>query len=409
MQSKRNGKARHPGIALRHSRSCAEWTGGECSCKPAYQAAVWSARDGKLIRKTFPTLSEAKAWRSESQVGIRRGTMRAPSRRTLRQAAEAWLQGAKDGTIRNREGRPYKPGVVRGYEAALRLRVLDDLGGARMSEIGRADLQDLADRLASKGVSASTIHNTIMPLRAIFRRALSRGELTINPTTGLELPSASGRRDRAASPQEAAELLAALPQDLRDLYATACYGGLRRGELRGLHEEDVDLAQGVIHVRRGYDDYEGEIEPKSRKGEREVPVPAILRDLLAERRQRTGRSGSDLVFGRTAREPFTPSHVRRQVAEAWAVANDERAADGRKLLEPIGLHELRHTFVSIMFEAGVPLERIGDYVGHSSTYMTDRYRHLLDGHRAEAAAMLDAYLERANSAARLAQVAQGTV
>ena len=49
-------------------------------------------------------------------------------------------------------------------------------------------------------------------------------------------------------------------------------------------------------------------------------------------------------------------------------------------LEPIGLHECRHTFVSLMFDAGLSLERIGDYVGHLSAYMTDCYRHLLDGH-----------------------------
>jgi integrase len=67
-------------------------------------------------------------------------------------------------------------------------------------------------------------------------------------------------------------------------------------------------------------------------------------------------------------------------------------------VEPIGLHECRHTFVSLMFDAGLTLERIGDYVGHSSTYMTDRYRHLLDGHEAEAASVLDAYLERRTGA-----------
>ncbi len=54
-------------------------------------------------------------------------------------------------------------------------------------------------------------------------------------------------------------------------------------------------------------------------------------------------------------------------------------------LEPIGLHELRHSYVSLMHGAGLSLEPIGDYVGHSSAYMTDAYRHLLEGHEAEAA------------------------
>lgn len=53
------------------------------------------------------------------------------------------------------------------------------------------------------------------------------------------------------------------------------------------------------------------------------------------------------------------------------------------MLEPVGL---------LMHDSGFSLERIGDYVGHSSAYMTDRYRHLLDGHEAEAAERFEAYL-----------------
>jgi integrase len=97
--------------------------------------------------------------------------------------------------------------------------------------------------------------------------------------------------------------------------------------------------------------------------------------------------------------PFKPNSVRRAAAKAWAAANKkreeenkgkERPKDKLVLLNPIGLHECRHTFVSLLHDAGLSLERIGDYVGHSSTYMTDRYRHLLEGHEAEAARMLDA-------------------
>jgi hypothetical protein len=50
------------------------------------------------------------------------------------------------------------------------------------------------------------------------------------------------------------------------------------------------------------------------------------------------------------------------------------------------------------------LERIGDYVGHSSAYMTDRYRHLLEGHEDETRRLVDAYLARADTAARVEQL-----
>jgi hypothetical protein len=51
-----------------------------------------------------------------------------------------------------------------------------------------------------------------------------------------------------------------------------------------------------------------------------------------------------------------------------------------------------------MHDDGVSLERIGDYVGHCSAYMTDAYRHLIEGHEAEAAERFEDYLERATGA-----------
>src|ERR1019366_1464867 len=159
------------------------------------------------IRKTFETLASARAWRHDALVALRKGTMKAPTRITLRQAADAWLDGARDGSIRNRSGDEYKPSAIRGYEQALRLRVLPDLGARRLSELGHNDFQDLADRLCSKGVDPSTVRNTLMPVRAIFRRAVARGDVAINPTPGLELPAVRGARERFATPKEAGALI----------------------------------------------------------------------------------------------------------------------------------------------------------------------------------------------------------
>jgi integrase len=284
------------GIRLRHGRLCPSQSGGACRCRPTYQANVWSASEGKRIFKTFPTLAEAKAWRAEAQVALRKGTMRAGSSGSLRDAAEAWLEGVKSGAIRNRSGHRYKPSAIRGYEAALLARALPGLGGLRLIEVRRVDLQDFADRLCADGLDPSTVRNTLMPLRAIFRRAVARGDVAVNPTSGLELPAMEGARDRIASPAEAAALLAALPERDRAIWATAIYAGLRRGELLGLRWEDVDLAAGVIHVERSWDAKEGVVGPKSRAGRRTVPIPAALRDYLVEHKLRLGRHVG-LVFG----------------------------------------------------------------------------------------------------------------
>ena len=169
------------------------------------------------------------------------------------------------------------------------------------------------------------------------------------------------------------------------------------GELRALRWRDVDLAANVIAVERSWDPKEGEVAPKSRKSTRRVPVAGVLRKILLEHKMRTGRNGDDFVFGSKCDHPFTSTLVNKRARRAWDAENVKRKERRLPLLVPIGLHELRHGYVSIMHDAGLSLERIGDYVGHSSAYMTDRYRHLLDGHEAEAAARLDEYLVRAGN------------
>jgi integrase len=372
------------GIRLRHGRLCPSRSGGGCGCRPTYQANVWSAREGKRLFKTFASLAEAKAWRSEAQVALRNGTMRAGASATLREGAEAWLEGVRSGAIRNRSGHAYKPSAVRGYEAALVMRVLPELGGLRLSEVRRVDLQDFADRLCADGLDPSTVRNTLMPLRAIFRRSVARGDVAVNPTSGLELPAMEGVRDRIASPTEAASLLAALPERDRAIWATAMYAGLRRGELLGLRWDDVDLRAGVIHVERSWDAKEGVVGPKSRAGRRTVPIPAALREYLVEHKLRLGRHVG-LVFGTSYARPFTPSNVRKRANAAWARAG----------LERIGLHECRHTFASFMIAADVNAKALSAYMGHSSVTITlDRYGHLMPGNESEAADRLDAYLAR---------------
>jgi integrase len=386
------------GIRLRHRGTCAIGATGRCNCSPSYEASVFSARDGKKLRRTFSSLAAARDWRAETATAVRRGAMRAPTRTTLRSAAATWLAGAEDGTIRSRSGSPFKPSTLRLYAQVLRQHVLPELGGARLSEVRAPDIQDVVDRLVADGVDPATVRNAINPLRGIFRRAVARGEVAVNPTRGLELPAPRGVRDRIASPAEAAELIGALPPRDRGLWATAMYAGLRRGELLALRWEDIDLAVGVIRVRRSYDPKAGVyLEPKTRAGRRNVPIASVLRSLLIEHRLATGRSDG-LVFGATADKPFTPSNATRRAATAWARANKALRKQEQEPLQPISLHECRHTFASLMIAANVNAKALSTYMGHASVTITyDRYGHLMPGNENEAAALLDDYLARATA------------
>ena len=382
---------RFPGVEVRHARSCPAKGWERCSCKPNYRGIVYSKADKRRIQSPgFSTPQAAARWRQDAQVDLRRGVRRAVAPVTVRQFAVQWLEGAKAGTIRNRSGRPYKPSALRSYEQALEQHLLPDLGGIKLGELDRNDVQDLADRLHSSGMSASTVRNAIVPLRAICRRAVARRTIQTNPTTGLELPVVEGRRDRYASPEEAAVLIATVPERDRPLWATAMYAGLRRGELRALRWEDVDLASGVIRVRRSWDRVAGEIE----------------HEVVGRAAQGADRRPScAAAWSRTGSTPAAHparSCSRRTVARHSTRAPSARAPErrgGRKDSLAITLHECRHTFASLMIAAGVNAKALQTFMGHSSiTETLDRYGHLMPGSEEEAAGMLDAFLDRARAA-----------
>jgi integrase len=368
------------GIIVRHSRSCKTKASG-CKCGPSYRAWVYDRRSGQKVARTFRNLSEAKSWRADATTQLGKGTMSAPTKTTVREAGLALIEGMRSGAVRTKSGVLYKPSVIRGYEADLEDRINPELGAYRLSELTGREVQRFADALLAEGLSESRIRNVLMPLRVIYRR--HRRDVPVNPTKELELPAVRGGRDRIASPEEAAKLIEAVGEPDRALWACAMYAGLRSGELQALTWENVDLPTGVIHVERSYDPKEHcYVETKNRQLRR-VPIAGVLRDYLIAHKLRSGRS-EGLCFPGSRSETFTPSNVRRRAHTAWSHA----------MLEPIALHECRHTFASLMIAAGVNAKALSSYMGHSSITVTlDRYGHLMPGNEDEAAALLDTYLE----------------
>lgn len=388
-----------PGIRIRHHPKCPSRTGSKCArpCKPTYEA--WVSHRGTKRRKSFRgkgALEDAKAWRRELEVRKDKGGLRPQTNETLEGAALAWLDKCEAGEILSRYRRPYAPSALRGYRSDLRRYVLPDLGGYKLTDLSADDFQALVDRLVGMGLSGSKVRNVLVPCQSLYRRY--RRQVPHDPTKDLDLPEPSGSRERAATPREAVSLLAPLGDDLA-LWATAFYAGLRRGELRALRVSDVRGFDGKgvasLSVEHGWDDEKGRREPKSKASVREVPVPETLRVILAAHVARTNRKGDDLLFGRAARLPFTPSDIRKRAAKAWAVVSVGAFLRGESLrpeLVPIGLHECRHSYASMLDAAGVSRDRANRYLGHADGSVSARYRHQLDGQLDEDARTLDAYL-----------------
>lgn len=114
-------------------------------------------------------------------------------------------------------------------------------------------------------------------------------------------------------------------------------------------------------------------------------MAGALRGVLLEHRLLSGRPASDaLVVASNRGTPVETKTITRRARRAWCAYPH---------LTPIGLHEARHVYASLMIAAGVGFKELSTYMGHSSITVTiDRYGHLLPGSCGADAARLDALL-----------------
>ena len=352
-----------------------------------YRARVFDKASQKQLRSAWTrSLAEARAWRVDALAQLQAGTLSGDRGLTVREAAAVFLAGIEDGAIRTRSGHRYKRSTVRGYRRELRERIEPAFGAARLAELTLPDCQRWADGLAAQSLAPSTIRNVVTALRALYGWALPRGHARINPTRGLRLPTGAMARDRIATPIEAAKLIAAVDPLDRAALGLAVYGGLRLGEILALDWSAIDRTAGTLRVERSWDHSElAFIEPKSKAGKRTVPVTARLATLLADHAVLTNHRPGLLFPNRRGEgeRPMNASGFTQRMAARWAALG----------MTPIGMHESRHTFASMMIAAGANAKSIATYMGHADIATTfDRYGHLMPGNEAQAAGLLDAYL-----------------
>lgn len=433
------------GITPRHSRICSKAKGGaRCSCEPTFQAqAKRDPRSGKRPTKTFPDEQEAITWRAEKELEIDKGTFRPGRQVTISVALDELVEGMKSGVVRTRKKKRFKPGVVREYSREIENCIKPAFGSARPQDLRGADIQRLVDRLVAEDLAPSTVNNKLMPLRVLYRRLLRQEEMLASPMDNLEMPAVDGKRLRIASAEEVGQLLAAVDRRDRVVWAIAFYAGLRVGEIQALDDDHLDLAGGRIDVEWNWDRGERKrVAPKSEAGERVVPVPAILRDVLVEHRMGQAPGAPFLVLSdRKPDQPFRIETLQERGDRAWRAENLRRLiavaeahgldVDGLKLgeleaaiaeagaslpvlLRRVTFHDCRHTFASLMIVAmaespeGFNPKLLSEVMGHSTIAITiDRYGHLFPGSEATAASALDAYLQRSDTAARKAAVGDG--
>jgi integrase len=375
---------REKGIFPHHSRSCDAkgWDdAGVCTCDPSFQPEVWSKELKRPVKgPKSPTLAAARGWRIDALHDKKRGKLRMPIGTTFSEAADAFLAGMRDGTIRNRKKQSYKPSVIRTYETWIDARLRPEFGTNKLSNITHLDIQDFVDELVAEGLSGQTVKNIVIPMQAIYKRAAKR-EGIINVTRDLDLPASTDKRGLVASPPEAAAMVEALDALAdRAFWALLFYAGLRWGEAADLDVSDIGAWS--INVDSSWDREEGSGDPKSAAGERVIPKCEHLARFVDPYVESLDHDSGFLFPGETDKEPLDYGKARRRAEAAWKDANLPRLSPRRA----------RTSFRTWLDASPISDTRADRYMGHAATHVRSRYIDPPESQLREDAVALDEYL-----------------
>jgi integrase len=323
---------------------------------------------------TFERKVDATAYDAEVRTAVRAGTHTAPSQSpTVTEAVADWLERAKIEQVERATLKQYRE-----LGAHLQRR----LGTVRLSDLTTPAVNRFRDQLC-KTMSRTMAQKILTALKGVLAEAQRRGtvaqNVAVSVTVGPDRRKAGIEVGRDfPTPDEIQRILAAAQGRARPFLVTAALTGLRASELRGLRWTDIDLKRGEIHVRQRADRYGTLGRPKSRAGQRTVPIGPMVVNVL--KAWRLTNSSRDLVFPTRTGLPIDHSNLeRRMFAPAQIAAGVVTAGGGPKY----SLHALRHFYASWCInrraDGGLelPLKVVQARLGHASIQITaDRYGHL---------------------------------
>jgi integrase len=306
---------------------------------------------------------------------------------TLAEVAGDWLAHleARIGHVDPRRRRSAR--TVALYRQRLEQHIIPALGHRPVADVALADVRRLVDQLGAADLAPSTVTGIVSILSGLLRFAVKSGQLERNPVRDLDRDDRPGvarvSEPRYLTADELEGLLGKLTDTFRGPVAACTYAALRISEALGLRWRQVDFEAGTLTVS-GQLGADGELVPvKSTASAATVPLlPALARELREHRSRQAGRDlrlvhADALVFVTSRGKPQS----RRNALRAVHAAGDR--------LAPVGLHDLRHSFVALALDSGASLAEVAALARHANAKVTAAvYAGLADDGREKAAAKL---------------------
>lgn len=342
----------------------------------------WRARTGpdpltnrRITLGTFERKADADAVLAQAREQQRTGAFVAPkaSRVTFAEAADRWSQA-----------RLVRPSTGARDDAYLASLILPHLGPLELGRIDPSVLRGWLAELSRQGKAPSTIVKASQIAGMILSQAAVDRLIVANPMTLVDLPRIPPSRRRALSDDEVGALVATIDERDRAMVLVCAFCALRPGEAVALRCSQLNLMTRTLSVVETASYVSGKLTvgpPKTKASVRTIPVPAPLAGVLEQHLAALGLRGDDLVFPGPGGGHIRMNNWQRR---HWFPAFE------RTGIEPIAVHQLRHTGITRWVQAGLDLVTVARRAGHESVRtVADIYARAIEGETAADALIAD--------------------
>lgn len=371
--------------------------------KYRFRASTGSYKNRKYISETVQASSmrEAKKLYAKFIARIESGNTYSASKTTLNEFSKKWLGTYVKPNL--------SPTTYQSYTEKLNMHILPYLGHKRLDKITPFDIDSLYNLLANKltnrkdengnykTLSPASIHRVHEIISSMFSSAYKWDLVPYNPCNKVTKPKYKRTKmtcyDEETSKKIINKLLETAPLKYKCFVILAMLGGFRRGEIVGLHWDDIDFKNKKITVNRSvyYLGREGvnEKSTKTDSSNRTIAISSICFDLLKQWRAEQGK-------------------IRLALGDKWNGSENIFTTDDGRIMNPttgpkcfseflkkhgfphIRFHDLRHTFATLLISYNVDVKTVSHKLGHASATTTmNFYVHNLESTDKASAELLE--------------------
>jgi integrase len=344
--------------------------------------------DGKRVRRWhsgYRTRRAAELARTRILHAIDQGTYKEPTKVTLGEYLDGWLErlDVKDSTKSL-------------YRTNITAYIVPSIGHVQVAKLTRDQFTDFyrelerSGRKRGGGLSKRSVRIVHVIIRRALQDAVKSDLLPRNVAALADSPRLGHHEADCWTPEQLGRFLDTTSHDrLAALWQLIASTGMRRGEVLGLRWSDLDLDAGRLTINQTVVNVDNRPTisptPKTKAGRRTLALDADT--VVALRRHRARQAEERLACGTAWRETglvFTMEDgglIRPALLSRRFTAAVRRAG-----LPPLGIHGLRHSYITMLLRDGVPLRVVAERAGHSSANVTSAvYSHVLPGDDEDAA------------------------